>query len=310
MGRLQTAPENCPKRNLQEPTNSWVFLLKEDTLDFDNCETGTPTIVTLRHPKTDDSAKFLVSPRNNTLQEIFTFTDGPRSWFIDESVKSNGTLHLSTPIDPIFLVLPYLRKHCTTRAIPLRQLLIDDEYPETERLLGSSGLEYLNLVSDRKGDEELLAYKYNEEKTLSWLKKKTSRVAEVIKQKNINVLKGAATSETFIESSECDIGDYLRFAHEIISEYLVDDLSEKLLRYLDLSPENNENKQGSKRKSEMIFTNPKKNKVEEGDSCLSELKASRDEIKVTKKPIQSAKDKARTKAALGSKTIGSFFKKK
>lgn len=33
-----------------------------------------------------------------------------RSWLIEDSVKSDGKMHLSTPIDPIFLVLPYLRK--------------------------------------------------------------------------------------------------------------------------------------------------------------------------------------------------------
>lgn len=38
------------------------------------------------------------------------FDENKRSWFIDDNVKSDGKLHLSTPIDPIFLVLPYLRK--------------------------------------------------------------------------------------------------------------------------------------------------------------------------------------------------------
>lgn len=47
-------------------------------------------------------------------------------------------------------VLPYLRKHCQNRAVPLDQLLRDEEFPETERLLKSSGLKYLNLIADRK----------------------------------------------------------------------------------------------------------------------------------------------------------------
>lgn len=36
-----------------------------------------------------------------------------RSWFIEDTVKSEGKMYLSTPIDPIFLVLPYLRKVST-----------------------------------------------------------------------------------------------------------------------------------------------------------------------------------------------------
>lgn len=64
---------------------------------------GTPDIVTLRHPNTGESAVFLFSPANNSVQEILTFNERKRSWFIDESVKSDGKMHLSTPIDPIFL---------------------------------------------------------------------------------------------------------------------------------------------------------------------------------------------------------------
>lgn len=69
--------------------------------------TGTPDIVTLRHPNTGESAIFLFSPANNSVQEVLTFNEGKRSWFIDESVKSDGKMHLSTPIDPIFLGMLY-----------------------------------------------------------------------------------------------------------------------------------------------------------------------------------------------------------
>lgn len=37
-------------------------------------------------------------------------------------------------------------------AIPLDQLLKDDEFPETERLLRSTGLKHLHQVADRKGN--------------------------------------------------------------------------------------------------------------------------------------------------------------
>lgn len=64
---------------------------------------GTPDMVTLKHPNTNQPAMFLFSPANNSVQEILTFSEAKRSWFIDESVKSDGKMHLSTPIDPIFL---------------------------------------------------------------------------------------------------------------------------------------------------------------------------------------------------------------
>ncbi|KAJ8971066.1 hypothetical protein NQ314_000898, partial [Rhamnusium bicolor] len=260
---------------------------------------GTPDIVTLRHPNTGESAVFF---------------EGKRSWFIDESVKSDGKMHLSTPIDPIFLVLPYLRKYCSSQAIPLDQLLRDEEFPETERLLKSSGLKYLNMISDRKGDEELNAFKYNEEKTLSWLKKKTERVAEILKQKNIHVTSGGAVSATFVKSSRGDSPDndaYLRYAHGIVSEYLMDDLSQKLLKFLNL-PDDLQCQQNLKRKGcGMSGSETKRVKTEDENksSTSNVLDLSKPDTKPPKTPISTAKEKVRAKAASGSKTISSFFKK-
>nr|CAI5870431.1 unnamed protein product [Callosobruchus analis] len=278
MPRVKSSPKKCIKTNTQQPTNSWVFLLKGEALELSEQYTGsgTPDIVTLRHPNTGEAAVFLFSPANNSVQEVLTFNEGKRSWFIDETVKSDGKMHLSTPIDPIFLgfwrmkysvitvlncifaVLPYLRKYCTNQAIPLDQLLRDEEFPETERLLKSSGLKYLNMISDRKvrGDEELNAFKYNEEKTLMWLKKKIERVAEILKQKNIHVTGGSAVSAAFVKSSRCETNDndaYIRYAHGIVSEYLMDDLSQKLLKFLNLPAEE---PQGVKRKSGVAALQP------------------------------------------------------
>jgi hypothetical protein len=52
----------------------------------------------------------------------------------------------------------------------------------------------------------LNAYKYNEEKTLSWLQRKTERVAEVLKQKGIH-MSGGAVSATFVKSGKSDPAD-------------------------------------------------------------------------------------------------------
>lgn len=312
------------------------------------------------------------------MQEILTFNEGKHSWFIDDRVKSDGKMHLSTPIDPIFLgkcilqkkkhspismlvlffseglngfydcslrksiifnsafsrlsglqtdiiskrilffsVLPYLRKYCANQAVPLDQLLRDEEFPETERLLKSSGLKYLNLIADRKGDEELNAFKYNEEKTLSWLKKKTERVSEILKQKNIHVSSGAV-SATFIKSSKDDPPDaeaYLRYAHGIVSEYLMDDLSLKLSKYLGLPEQSQVN---LKRKSTSINQSDSKKVKNDEDtksstsssssSSSSVLDLSKPEPK-NKQLAFTAKEKARAKAASGSKNIAAFFKK-
>lgn len=63
----------------------------------------------LRHPASNKPTVFVFSPGNRIVQEVLIFDENKRSWFIDDNVKSDGKLYLSTPIDPIFLVLPYLR---------------------------------------------------------------------------------------------------------------------------------------------------------------------------------------------------------
>lgn len=104
----------------------------------------------LKHPATNDSSLFFFSPSNDAVQEINSFLEKKRSWFIDDSVISNGQIHISTPIDPIFLVLPYLKKHCSNQAVPLDHALKDDEYPEIERVLSVNGLKNLKFVADQK----------------------------------------------------------------------------------------------------------------------------------------------------------------
>lgn len=90
------------------------------------------------------------------------------------------------------------------QVMPLDQILRDEDYPETSRLARCHNLK-LTLVADRKGDESLLAYKFNEEKTMEWLQKKVDRVAEILKQKGIHVSQGAV-SANFVKSSKHESG--------------------------------------------------------------------------------------------------------
>ncbi|CAL7935081.1 unnamed protein product [Xylocopa violacea] len=308
MPRTKASPKKCVKTTNSHPgTNTWVFLMKGDSLD--NTDGGVPDVIKLRHPASNQPAMFVFSPGNLTVQEVLTFDENKRSWFIDDNVKSDGKLHLSTPFDPIFLILPYLRK--SQQAQPLEQCLWDEDFPETSRLIQCQNLK-LALVADRKGDESLQAYKFNEEKTLVWLRKKVERVVEVLKQKGIHVSQGAI-SATYVKSSKLESAseiEYLKYAHGIVSEYLAEDLSKKLAQHLNL-PDEMEHK---KRK----LSSPKDNadeKRSKKDTTENEtvLKPKTTDLTKLEKPQKTAigkKELARQKAATGSKSITSFFKKK
>ncbi|XP_011311636.1 ribonuclease H2 subunit B isoform X1 [Fopius arisanus] len=308
MPRVKGSPKKCVKTaNTNSPSNTWVFLMKGDGVS--GSDGSPPDIVKLRHPATNQPAMFVFSPGDQTVQEVLTFDENKRSWFIDENVKSDGKMHLSTPIDPIFLVLPYLRK--AQQVLPLDQCLRDEDYPETIRLARCQSLK-VSLVADRKGDESYQAYKYNEEKTLGWLQKKVERVADVLRQKGIHVSQGAV-SANYVKSTKYEAGtdsEYLKYAHGIVSEYLTEDLSKKLAQNMNLPEEENKNKRKLMSPKEVPEEKrQKKDSLDDESPRTRALDLTKPE-KPQKPQTVSKKEIARQKAAASSKSITSFFKKK
>lgn len=95
---------------------------------------------------------FLFSADNSIVQEVFSFSEKKRSWFINDSVREDGRMHLSTPVDPAFLILPYLKKSKEEgKVVPLDDLLTDSLFPETNRLLKCSALKNIHMLADKKG---------------------------------------------------------------------------------------------------------------------------------------------------------------
>ncbi|KAK3925836.1 Ribonuclease H2 subunit B [Frankliniella fusca] len=307
MPRVKGSPTKCVKSsNSTSPACSWLFLMKGDLVD----QGGRPLdIVKLRHPSSGETAMFLFSHNNETVQELITFSEDKRSWFIDDTVKQDGRLQLSTPFDPLFLVVPYLAK--ATATAPLEQLLQDEQYPETNRLLKCLGMKNLSVIADQKGDEDLNAYKFNEEKLMKWLAKKSEKVAEVLKTKNVHVL-GGSVSATFVKSSTDAMASkeaYMKYAHGIVSEYLSEDLSAKLYKHLKLPPDEIAT---VKRKSVSAPEQKDTKKIKlDDENTLGASKGDALDLSRSEKHVDklSAKDKARQKAAQGSKNIMSFFKK-
>ncbi|XP_008945343.1 PREDICTED: ribonuclease H2 subunit B, partial [Merops nubicus] len=78
-------------------------------------------------------------------------------------------------------------------------------------------------------------HKYSQEKTLKWLKKKVNQTVKALKSNDI-IVGGRVYAATFISSRQnTDTEeDYVRYAHGLISEYIPEDLSKELLKYLGL----------------------------------------------------------------------------
>lgn len=201
--------------------NSWMLLLKDQLFENDSF-----SIVTLPHPANGKPAKFCLDDKHNKMYEVVTFNEPHRSWFIGETVKSDGSIQLVTPVNPLFLVLPRLRDQCSKRAMPLEDLLSEKGFVKIIDYIHN-----LDTIGDLKGSPEMNAYKYNEEKTLSWLEGKVRKLAVLLRQKNIHVTSGAA-SATFVASNldnqSVNEEFFLKYANGIVSEYLEDELAELL----------------------------------------------------------------------------------
>lgn len=243
------------------------------------------------------------------------FCQPHRSWFVNETVCSNGKIYLTTLVDGLFLFLPLLQKNCSKAALLFEQTMMDDEFPETSRLLDIVKPEQIAMIADQKGTDDLMAFKYNEEKTLNWLEKKTRILAKYFKEINLYVGQGAV-SATFVKSEKLETNtdelSAVRYAHGIISDYVSLELSEKLAKQLELPDETTEASKKRKSLAELEKPNVKKNKLN-ADVKSEIMEESFDENVPVKKVVEkkvTVKDKALAKAAGGTRSISSFFTKK
>lgn len=179
-------------------SESKVFLIKKSLIPASDLE-----ILNLTHPRTGAGAKFLIHEKQ--VYEIMSFTERYRSWFIAQSVVSNGNVFMTTLIDPLFLALSFLSAECSDRAVPIDQLFIDSETTKDGRLLEvfTDDDDQLELVADVKRSGDIKALKYNPEKTLSWLVRKCEKLTPKLMEHRIHC-GTAATSANFVKSEKFD----------------------------------------------------------------------------------------------------------
>ncbi|KAI1241886.1 Ribonuclease H2 subunit B, partial [Lamprotornis superbus] len=167
-------------------------------------------------PKTPDreATLYLFNSGAQQLFEVKAFHEERRSWFIGQTVQQDGRLLFVTPMDPLFLILYYL-------------LRADKECADVKQ--------NIQHVTEEKEIGSQKFHKYSQEKTLKWLKKKVNQTVKALKSNNILVGERVLAS-TFINSKQTTDAqeDYVRYAHGLISEYIPEDLSKELLKYLGL----------------------------------------------------------------------------
>ncbi|CAI6347831.1 unnamed protein product [Macrosiphum euphorbiae] len=292
-------------KNEQENTELFEknrFIILPDALTKD--ENGDHQLIKLRHPQTNELAIFVYSENDKTLAQMRSLPFSHRSFFKGNDVIPIDRIDFVTLVDPMFLFLPYFVK-CSSMFCPLDQILVDESLPELNNLLMKlSELTNLKQIATKKEVGDLILWQYNENKTMEWLTPKIEKVSKVLITQQINVNQNAAISSSFkvCETSlQATDEQYKRYAYNIISEYLHIDIQKSLLKHLGLP--------------EIVECN--KRKADENKSDVNK-KVKHKEVEYDEMPFQviknvtpklTAKDKALKKAASGTKSISSFFKK-
>ena len=292
--------------DIKSESNTDTKVLITPTNSLENATNQDIKILKLKHPKTGDGAFFLYNKSTKRLFEMLSFEEEHRSWFIGSKVVSDGRIMLVTPVNPLFLLLPYIIK--AERLVPLDQMLQDEQYPESEDiLLESVNEDKLQLVSDSKGSKDLNVWKFNKEKTLDWLEKKVRALGDMFEKMSVDTTGGASSS--IFKAASTDEHGYLRYGLGVVLEYLDPELGADLETKLDLpkvDPKTNGKRLSSVDVDEEENKPRKKAKVEGGP--IEDYSKGAKKIVVKDEP--SAKEKALAQSAKGSKSIMSFFGKK
>ena len=295
-----------PDMKSEDNTETRVMIVPTEVLN--SVEKDSVKILRLRHPKTRSGSCFLYNSVEKVLCEVLSYTEDHRAWLIGSKLVSDGRMLVSTPVNPLFILLPYIRK--AEKLVPLDQMLEDEEFPHTESiLLGCLDEAKLSIVADRKGSKDLNVWKFNQERTLTWLEGKVRSLAKMFQESSVDLTEGAASS-IFKSSAACEDHQYLRFALGVLQEYLAGEVSALLEERLDLPKE--EVKSGTKRLSSVPAdeedNKPSKRVKTEGGGPTEDY--SQGAKKNIIKEEVSAKQKALAQSAKGTKSIMSFFGKK
>ncbi|XP_070173286.1 ribonuclease H2 subunit B-like isoform X2 [Littorina saxatilis] len=239
MPRSSSRQNSTTKPVVQDPPQSqWIMITEEKHFENDSNDEKKLQFCKLRHPKSDQPAMYLVCRGGEVISEVVRFKPGYGSWLIGNTVQKDGSFIVTTPVDPVFLVLPYLidaRK--AGKFMTLDQIVHDNDFPDCARLLECAGLGDLDQVADMKGGEDFKAFRYNSDRTLAWLKLKAENVAEVLRDRDIAVAESGAQSANFVRSKkDRSEGDdaYIKYAHGLISDYLPLELGASLKNYLGI----------------------------------------------------------------------------
>ncbi|KAF0026632.1 hypothetical protein F2P81_021369 [Scophthalmus maximus] len=102
----------------------------------------------------DATCLYMLGAGDVQLYEVKAFEEDFHSWFVGQTVQRDGRLLFITPMDPLYLMLPYLNKAGKEGKFqPVDQIVMDEEFPACSRLLSCThSLASLHHIAEEKED--------------------------------------------------------------------------------------------------------------------------------------------------------------
>lgn len=276
---------------MKDEEKDWILISSQDCIGETKSEKSTLKMLTLRHPGSQGSSKFLYNTEKRKIFELTSHKDKYSSWFVDSTVKENGALHIATAFDPLYVILFYLHKNrLQDKFMLLNQILVDEEFPDCRNLdEGCSNDAIQQNIADSSGSGKFVGYRYSQKKTMKWLRIKVNQTAKAIKDSGIFI----AQSEDDVSSKENEGIEHLEYAFGIVCNYVNEDIKEHLRKHLGLRS------RAEKRRSvdagnHVQAKKPKNEKLNDSKS-KQPAKMSRAQKKLSKVNVK------------GMKSISSFF---
>lgn len=285
-------------------STSKVFLFNEELIEILDDETGSRIkFINLKHPKLGSSAIYTMSEDGKKVYEVIQMNDGFRSWFADEIIIRDGSLYMTSQINPIYLVMPYLtQSNNIFKFMELRDILEDEEFPQLKQL-STCDLIDLNNISDSKIDDEITYYRFNKEKALKWLEKRIHFIIKFLKDNNV-MINPPSVADNFITNAPPESPEeheYLLHSFGMLSEYLDDEMVNNLYEHMkfgefeEAKDSKNVSPQIKKRKLDTILSH---DEIQQKSSIA--LSKKNGKLTVSQRKLDKV-DKQ------GMKTLSSFF---
>eukprot|EP00211_Chloroparvula_japonica_P007499 CAMPEP_0119137304 /NCGR_PEP_ID=MMETSP1310-20130426/23343_1 /TAXON_ID=464262 /ORGANISM="Genus nov. species nov., Strain RCC2339" /LENGTH=333 /DNA_ID=CAMNT_0007128383 /DNA_START=116 /DNA_END=1117 /DNA_ORIENTATION=- len=195
-------------------------------------------VVTLPHPGTESLVKYLV--RNNVLMEIQRMGAAKDlcAWFYDDYVVGDGHLYLATPIDPLLVAIPALRRvrargrdsSAEKGVFTVRDQMFHEDFGQpwdrpTMQLLGSLvSDDMLSAVCDTKQFGDTRVFRLNDDRVDQWLMGKLYVIARGIVEEG---LVPDAPPAAAVAATKEGV-QYVAAALEVLGEYVDDETRGRL----------------------------------------------------------------------------------